>query len=189
MLITFEGIDGSGKTTQVKLLRDWLIKRGFRVLVTEEPTKGLIGKVLEKFMRDKEANKKVEALLFAADRAEHTDKVIKPNLDKIVICDRYTHSSIAYQTSIGLSRDWVKCLNKNNLEPDLTIYLDVKPEVALKRIGKRSLKTIKYEKLEMLSKVRIEYLRMKSKKFKAVNGEKSVKEVHEDIKRLLNDIN
>lgn len=188
MLITFEGIDGSGKTTQVRLLRKWLLNQGQKVIVTEEPTKGKIGLLIEKYLKNPDADKYAEALLFAADRAEHTDKVIKPDLKKIVVCDRYTHSSIAYQSSAGLSRDWIKCLNKNNLEPDLTIYLDIKPETAIKRVKRRNLKTEKYEKLEMLKKVRTEYLRMKSKKFKVLDGEKSIKEIHEEIKRVINDI-
>lgn len=190
MFITFEGIDGAGKTTQVELLRRWLSAQGHQLLVTEEPTKNKVGQLLESYMKDLNADKHTEALLFAADRSEHTSKIIKPALNekKIVICDRYVHSSLAYQSSTGLSIIWLRSLNKNNIKPDITIYLDIKPETGIERVKKRSLKIIKYEKIEMLTKVRKAYLEMKSKEFKVVDGEKNIKQVHEEIKRIINDL-
>lgn len=185
MLITFEGIDGSGKSTQTKLLKKYLISKGKKVILTEEPTNGTIGKELQKLMKNK-AHTWVEAILFSADRAVHAEKTIIPNLNKIVICDRYTHSTLAYQTSMGLDKKWIECLNTNAPKPDITIYLDVKPETAIKRINKRAKQTIKYEKLETLKKVRNEYLKMKSNTFKIINGEKTIKEVHEEIKMIIN---
>ncbi|MBD3312419.1 dTMP kinase [archaeon] len=187
VLITFEGIDGAGKTTQSRLLKKWLESKGYQVLLTSEPTNNQVGRVLKKRMRMKTHNW-VEAVLFAADRALHCEKVIIPNLKKIVICDRYIHSTLAYQTSMGLDKKWVKCLNKNAPEPDITIYLDVKPRTAMKRVRKRLKRTIKYEKLKLLKKVREEYLKMKGNKFKVINGEKSIEKVHEEIKRVINDI-
>jgi dTMP kinase len=187
MLITFEGIDGAGKTTQSRLLKKWLEAQGHKVILTEEPTNNAIGKVLKKRMR-MQTHSWIEAVLFAADRALHCEEVIIPGLDKIVICDRYIHSTLAYQTAMGLSKQWVKCLNKNAPEPDITIYLDVRLETAIKRISKRAKRTIKYETLGLLRKVRKAYLSMKSKKFKVVNGEKSITEVHQKIRSILNDI-
>lgn len=187
MFITFEGIDGSGKTTQTKLLKKWLESKGFKTILTEEPTHSAIGKELRKLMKRK-AHDWVEAILFSADRALHCEQVIIPNLDKTVICDRYTHSTLAYQTSMGLDRKWVECLNKNAPEPDITIYLDVSPETAMKRINKRAKQTVKYEQLELLRKVRNEYLRMKSNKFKIINGEKTIQEVYEEVKAVINTI-
>jgi dTMP kinase len=184
MLITFEGIDGSGKTIQIKLLKKWLEKQGHNVLVTSEPTKNKVGKVLRRMMQLRTHNW-VEAILFAADRALHCEEVIIPNLDKIVICDRYTHSTLAYQTAMGLDKKWIKCLNQNAPRPDLTIYLDIKPSTSIKRIKKRAKRTIKYEKKRLLSKVREEYLKMKGNKFKVVDGEKGIQEVHEEVKKVI----
>jgi len=184
MLITFEGIDGAGKTTQSKILKKWLENKGYKVILTSEPTNNSIGKVLKKIM-ERKAHSWVEAVLFAADRALHCEEEIIPNLHKIVIVDRYIHSTLAYQTAMGLDKAWVKCLNANVPMPDITIYLDVRPETAIKRINKRAKRTIKYEKLEILKKVRQEYLLMKSNKFKVVNSEKSKKEVHEEIKKII----
>jgi len=187
VLITFEGIDGSGKTTQTRLLKHWLESRGKQVILTEEPTNNEIGRALKKRMRTATHNW-VEAILFSADRALHCEQVIIPNQDKIVICDRYTHSTLAYQTSMGLDKKWVECLNNNAPRPDLTIYLDVKPETAVKRINKRNKRTIKYEQLALLKKVRQEYLKMKNDKFIILNGEKSIQEVHEEITMIVNKI-
>ncbi|MFA5406087.1 MAG: dTMP kinase [Candidatus Nanoarchaeia archaeon] len=185
MLITFEGIDGSGKTTQTRLLKKWLESQGKQVILTEEPTNNEIGNILKKQMKTN-THSWVEAILFAADRALHCEQVIIPNLDKIVICDRYTHSTLAYQTSMGLDHKWVTCLNKNAPTPDLTIYLDIKPETAMKRISKRNKQTIKYEKLALLKKVRQEYLRMKSKKFIIINAEKPIKDLFKEIRMIVN---
>jgi len=184
MLITFEGIDGSGKTTQAKLLEKWLKTKGHKVILTNEPTNNPIGKVLKKKMREK-THSWVEAILFAADRALHCEEIIIPNMKNIVICNRYTHSTYAYQTVMGLNNKWVKCLNQNCPKPDITFYLDIKPETAMKRIKKRAERTIKYEKIIILKKVRTEYLKMKNKKFKIINGEKPINEVHKEITSIL----
>jgi len=186
MFITFEGIDGAGKTTHTRLLKKWLEAQGHKVMLTEEPTSNAIGRELKKLMR-KNAHNWVEAILFAADRALHCQEVIIPNQDKIVICDRYTHSTLAYQTAMGLDNKWVACLNKNAPKPDLTIYLDIRPEVAIKRVNKRVKRTVKYEKIKLLKKVRNNYLAMKGKTFKIINSEKSIKEVHEEILSGLDD--
>ncbi len=186
MLITFEGIDGSGKSTQTKLLKKWFEKKGYEVILTEEPTNNVIGKELKKHM-SRNGLSWVEALLFAADRAIHCERIIIPNLDKVVICDRYVHSTIAYQTAIGLKKKWVSCLNENVPKPDLTFYLDIKPETALKRIKKRTSRLQKYETIKLLKKVRHNYLLMKSNKFKVINAEKSIDEIQKSIRCLLND--
>lgn len=184
MLITFEGIDGSGKSTQSRLLKKWLESREFQVVMTSEPTNNRVGRVLKERMKQKTHNW-VEAILFSADRALHCEEKIIPNLKKIVICDRYTHSTLAYQTSMGLEKKWVECLNKNAPEPDITIYLDVKPRTAMKRIRKRLKRTIKYEKIRLLKKVRKKYLEMKGNKFKVINAERKIEEVHEEIKNVI----
>ncbi len=190
MFITFEGIDGSGKTTQVELLKKWLNTKGIRVKVTEEPTKDLeTSQVLQEHLKNPDTEQWVDAILFAADRALHIEKVIMPSLMKglTVICDRYIHSSIAYQTAMGLNKEWVINLNKCFPKPNLTIYLDAPVKTAINRVNNRNKSKDKYEMKEVLKKVRDEYLLLKSKRFIIINGDKSIKEVHEDIKGVLND--
>ncbi len=184
MFITFEGIDGSGKTTQINLLKNWFEKKGYDVLITSEPTNEEVGKILRKRLKEK-THGWVEALLFAADRALHCEKTINPNLNKIVICDRYVHSSLAYQSAEGVDKEWIKCLNKMFPEPDIIIYIDIKPETAMKRIKSRKKETEKYEQENFLRKVRENYLSMKGGKFKVINGEKTVEDVHKEIISLV----
>ncbi len=190
MFITFEGIDVSGKTTQVKLLKDWLNKKGCRVKVTEQPTKNMeTSEVLREHMKNPNTEPYVDALLFAADRALHVERVILPALRKglTVICDRYIHSSIAYQTSMGLDRDWVISLNSLFPKPNLTIYLDISIETAKKRINERGKELDKFEMADFLKRVREEYLRLKSKRFIVIDGERSIEEVHKEIIGVVND--
>lgn len=190
MFITFEGIDGSGKTTQVELLKKWLNNKGIRVKVTEEPTKNLeTSQVLQEHLKNPDTEQWVDAILFAADRALHIERVIMPSLMKglTVICDRYIHSSIAYQTAMGLNKEWVINLNKCFPKPNLTIYLDAPVKTAINRVNNRNKSKDKYEMKEVLKKVRDEYLLLKSKRFIIINGDKSIKEVHEDIKGVVND--
>ena len=150
--IVFEGIEGSGKTTQLNLLAQKLEKQKYDVVKTREPTKYLIGNLIRNILY---GNFQVEdetlALLFAADRVEHTKKIILPALKqgKIVLCDRYLYSSLSYQT-IGISKplslEWIKTINKYAVQPDIIIYLDVPAEVGLYRLesGQRRIKDYKY---------------------------------------------
>ncbi|HLE06006.1 MAG TPA: dTMP kinase [Candidatus Nanoarchaeia archaeon] len=187
MLITFEGIDGSGKSTQKRILKKYLESTGKKVILTEEPTNNPIGQEVKKLLK-KDAYTWVEAILFAADRALHYEETIKNNKHRIIICDRYKHSTYAYQSAMGLDKKWLTCLNSQVPEPDLTIYLDVTPETAIKRIHHRGIKAIKYEELELLRKVRKNYLSYKSKTFKIINSEKSIKEVATEIQKIINAI-
>lgn len=141
-LITFEGTEGTGKTNASKMLQKWLEKRHFRVRWTREPTNSIIGRVIQEVLerRVKVAGEAL-ALLFAADRADHTKRFITPALRKgyIVLCDRYIYSSLAYQRGgmgIILKREWLEAINKYALKPDLVFFLDIDPEEGLRRIGK-----------------------------------------------------
>jgi dTMP kinase len=141
-LIVFEGIEGSGKTTASRNLAKYLTSKDYRVKWTREPTTSKIGSLIEDVLLGQTpvADEAVP-LLFAADRADHTRRIIVPSMNEgcIVISDRYTHSSLAYQKS-GMGKvfrlDWLKDINKYAIEPDLVIFLDITPEEGLSRIGK-----------------------------------------------------
>jgi dTMP kinase len=182
VFICIEGLDGSGKSTQAKLLTKKLCKAGYNAVYTAEPSQGKTGKFIRK--RLFEANRMpttVEALLFAADRIEHVTNEIAPALaeGKIVISDRYVYSSLAYQGSAGLALDWIETVNANALKPDLCIYIDVAPEVVLDRLKRK--KSV-MEILETQRKVQEIYLSyIKKGQLKRVDGGKSKQEVLEAL--------
>ena len=181
-LIVIEGIDGAGKTTHARKLVRWLRKKGIRTRYTFEPTRGAIGRILEKMASKRKVDVRVEALLFAADRIDHLNKIIRPLLEKgfIIISDRYVHSSIAYQSITVGDQGWVKELNKFAEKPDLVILLDVDPETGLKRIKR---KRARFERIEILKKVREKYLELAEREgFKVINANRGVEEVFEDVK-------
>ncbi len=126
LLIVIEAVKSTEKLRQAIKLYRWLKENGYDSVITSQYwSEGKVGRNLEK-MLDGEKNPFMEALLFAADRAEHVEKLIKPALKqgKIVVCDRYYHSSIAFQTASGLDENWVREINKHFIKPDIVIYLD-----------------------------------------------------------------
>jgi dTMP kinase len=141
-LIVFEGVEGCGKTSQIQLCQEWLLSLGVSVVVTREPGGTPLGLDLRRLLLEVE-NKKIadttELLLYAADRSQHVEEELKPNLEKgnIILCDRYTDSTIAYQGyGRGLDINLIKQLNliaTGGLESDLTLWLDVDIEVGLSR--------------------------------------------------------
>jgi dTMP kinase len=140
--IVFEGIEGSGKTSTSVNLQKFLASKGYIVKWTREPTRSKIGLLIEDIlMRQTPAAQEAIPLLFAADRADHTKRMIAPWLKKgsVVISDRYVYSSLAYQKS-GMEKpfnsDWLLTINKYILKPDLIVFLDISPELGLSRIGK-----------------------------------------------------
>jgi dTMP kinase len=159
IFLVIEGLDGSGKTTQATLLAERLSK-SHQVMLTAEPSKGKIGT----FIRDcclyeqTRLPTEAEALLFAADRIEHMQKELKPALNerKLVICDRYVYSSLAYQGSAGLSLEWIKTINARAVQPDFSLFLDVSPKRVLERLQRK--KSV-METLETQQKVREIYLK------------------------------
>ena len=164
-LIIFEGTEGSGKTVQAKLLEKWLKKMGYSVLYTREPTKYPIGHLIHQILeKDISATEEAIALLFAADRTNHTKRYIAPALRKgsIVLCDRYVFSSLAYQSrgmKIRLSKKWLKEINKYAIKPDVVFFLDIDPEEGLKRIvkGQRVHDDEFFENLETQQRIREAY--------------------------------
>ena len=142
MFITFEGPDGSGKTTQISPLSDYLIQKGYSVLITREPGGTVIGDQIRQVLSDLKntgMHPRSETLLFLAARAQLVEQVIKPNLEKgfIVLCDRYADSTMAYQ-GYGHRNDLDQIKNLINfatggLKPDLTLLFDMDVEEGLQR--------------------------------------------------------
>ena len=136
MLIVIEGIDGAGTTTQARLLCDRLRNAGTACHLTREPSDGPVGKLLREILAGAHAptDATTLSLLFAADRADHIQREVDPAIARgeIVVSDRWYHSSLAYQGT-GEERTWIRELNARARTPDLTIYLDVDPELAATR--------------------------------------------------------
>ncbi|ASJ07650.1 dTMP kinase [Thermococcus pacificus] len=198
MFVVIEGIDGAGKSTQAKLLAKWFEERGYEVVLTKEPTDTAFGKLIRKLVLTggKEGiidgariSHEAEALLFAADRAEHVAKLIKPSIEagKIVISDRYFYSSLAYQWARGLDLEWLIDLNRFAVRPDLVILLDLPVKESMKRINGRSIKT-EFDKIaELQKKVRENYLKLTERfpEMRIVNALASVEDIHNDIVALV----
>jgi dTMP kinase len=155
--VAVEGIDGSGKSTVIELLAEMLP----RVYVTKEPSGGPIGRLIREWaLRGGSIDPHVDVLLFAADRIEHYRREIEPKLREnfLVITERYVESSIAYQGAAGVSIEFVKYVNSLVPRPDLTIILDVDPEIAVARIAQRG-GVEKFEHVSFLRRVREIYLK------------------------------
>jgi len=163
VFISIEGLDGSGKTTQSQLLTKALSKK-YVAIHTAEPSRGKIGAFIREgcLYEGKRLPTEAEALLFAADRIEHLQNEIAPALaqGKIVVCDRYIYSSLAYQGSADLSLDWIKTINARTLQPDFSIFIDVSPERVLERLQRK--KSV-METLEIQRKVREVYVKFVEK--------------------------
>lgn len=186
VFICIEGLDGSGKTTQAKLLVKKL-KKTYDVIYTSEPSNGLIGSFIRKgyLYGNNRLSPFVEALLFAADRIEHIENEIIPALNngKVVISDRYVFSSLAYQGAGKVSLDWIKTINIKVILPDLAIFLDVDPEKVFHRLNSK--KSV-MENLETQRKVREVYLKfVKDKKLILINGNNSKTKVAKEIFSLV----
>ena len=180
--IVIEGLDGSGKTTQAKLIAARL-SRSHNAIYTAEPSQGKIGTYIREacLYGENRLLNTVEALLFAADRIEHVEHEIKPALAKgrLVLSDRYVYSSLAYQGSAGLSTAWISEINKYALKPDFAVFIDVLPEEVLQRLRRR--RSV-MENLQTQKKVREIYMQNVEKgELSRINGNKSMKEVAEDL--------
>jgi len=188
LFIAFEGLDGAGSTTQAYLLEKYL-KQKNKVLLTKEPTQNIIGGIIRAVLKgDLKLSSQTLQLLFAADRANHLEKEILPALKKgfIVISDRYLFSSVAYGASAGLDREWLLKINEKFRMPDITIFLDVKPETCIKRISESRFNFELFEQEEKLRKVREEYLALAEKfSFKVINGEGSIKATHKKVLEII----
>ena len=201
--ITFEGIDGSGKTTQLRMLASDLRVKGYNVLTTMEPGGTPLGRRLREAFLETEENVSplAELLLFAADRAQHIDLLIKPAIadGKIIISDRFADATFAYQgTGRGFPERLVNQVIKlatGGLTPDLTLFFDVSIERALMRTNSRSesgekINRMDFETSEFYERVRAGYLQIASKepkRFITVDANGSVEEVHKRVLQIITD--
>lgn len=186
-LICIEGIDGSGKTTQAKRLVKNLRSRGYDAVYTTEPSDGKIGSLIRDFVlsRKNRISVALEALLFAADRVDHVRAVVEPLLKqgKIVVCDRYVCSSLAYQGAAGLDLNWMDCINRFALKPNLTLFLDVSLEVGLSRLRRK--KSV-METARNLKNVRDVYLDLvQQDRMILLDGNEPVEKVAENVLKIV----
>jgi dTMP kinase len=187
--ICIEGIDASGKTTQAHRLVRSLRRRGLNSVYTTEPSTGEIGKLIRGYVLDrkKRVPVTVEALLFAADRVDHVEKQIKPALQKgkIVVCDRYVYSTLAYQGAADLDLSWIEQINRFALVPDLALFLDVSPEVVTERMQSKSKRSV-METLQNQRRVREVYLKIvKEGRLVRIDGNKPLNTVAAEILRVV----
>ena len=191
LFITFEGADGCGKTTQMKLLAEYLQKKGHEVVLTREPGgKGLGEKVREILLNyDGEVSDRCESFLFLADRAQNIDIIVNPAVEagKIVLCDRHTDSTVAYQGyGRGLDLERIKMLNNiatNGKKPDLTFVFDIDTETSMKRVGKEK-DRMESAGLEFHNRVREGYLKIaqqEPERIFVIDASKSIEEIHKDV--------
>ena len=195
LFITFEGADGSGKTTQLNNIKSFLEQKGFDVVITREPGALEIGQKIRNILlhHDGIVADRCEMFLFLADRAQHVETFIKPAIEdgKIVLCDRHTDSTIAYQGyGRGQNITLLKELNEiavNSIKPDLTLVFDVSTEVAQERVG-REKDRMESAGIEFHKKVRNGYLELQKQepdRIKLINANNPIEEVFEDTKKIV----
>lgn len=198
LFITFEGADGCGKTTQLKMLAEYLTNKGFEVLITREPgAKGLGEKIREILLNyEGDVSDRCESFLFLADRAQHIDMVINPAIEsgKIILCDRHTDSSVAYQGfGRGLPVERIKMLNDlavNGRYPDMTLVFDVDVETSMKRVGNEK-DRMESAGMEFFNRVRQGYLeiaKQEPQRVKVLDAKKSIEDIHKDVIELIEEI-
>ena len=196
LFITFEGADGCGKTTQIKMLKDYLENSGYDVVLTREPgAKGLGEKVREILLNyDGEVSDRCESFLFLADRAQNIDTIVNPAVKagKIVLCDRHIDSTAAYQGyGRGLDLERINMLNKlatDGKMPDLTLVFDIDVETSMQRVGKNK-DRMESAGVEFHNKVRNGYLeiaKLNPERVKVIDGRETIEKVFENVKSVVN---
>lgn len=201
IFITFEGIDGSGKSTQLRMLADTLRERGVDILVTREPGGTPLGRRLrEAFLETEETVAPMAELLsFAADRAQHVEFLIKPSIadGRVVISDRYADATFAYQgAGRGFTEEQVNsviALATGGLKPDLTLFFDITVEEAIRRMNVRDGGDAKRNRMddetaEFYGRVRKSYLGIASRepeRFKIIEAGRSVEAIHADVVEMV----
>ena len=197
LFITFEGGDGCGKTTQLNLVAKYFREKGKVVLVTREPGSIGLGQKLRELILhyDEDIAPTAEAFLFLADRAQHVCKLIKPAIEqgKVVLCDRHTDSSVAYQ-GYGRGENIEQIKNFNNIAtqgliPDLTLVFDVSEDIAQKRLGKEK------DRMESAGRnfhkrVREGYLeiaKQEPQRVRVIDANLPIEDVFEQVKKIINE--
>lgn len=196
-LIVIEGLDGAGTTTQVKRLVEHVRAKGGKAHATREPSDGPIGRLIREMLTGGHAipgqklSQSTFGLLFAADRLDHLQREVEPRLaaGELVVSDRWYHSSLAYQGT-GAERDWIAMLNARARRPDLTIFLEVRPEVAAHRRAAAGRVQELFEDLRMQEEVAAGYkatiaeLTAQGERIEVIDGEASPDVVFANVVKL-----
>ncbi len=200
--IVIEGLDGSGKTTQIKIISDRLEKRLIKTHCTAEPTKNTYGKLCREYLSGRPASKTLCAAVFTADRIDHNtdpNDGISAHLNRgeTVLCDRYYYSTLAYQ-GVDVGMEWLKNLNlgcEDIRKPDLCIFLDLTPEDSMRRISSaRSSDDIEiYENIPYLTDIRARFydvinMLKGDENIKIIDASKTIDEVADDIESAVLDL-
>ncbi len=183
-LIVFEGIDGSGKSTQAKMLADKLITLGYDAVYTFEPTNKNYGKQLRDSFFSGRLSPHEELSLFVKDRKEHIEQEITPWLknNKIVVVDRYMYSSIAYQGALGIDTNYIKNLHNDFiLKPNLIFIFTSDVDDCLSRIKQNRKATDQFENAYYLTKVEEIFRSFQGNSFKHINSSESIENIHAEI--------
>jgi len=193
--ITFEGIDGAGKSTHIAFVADLLRSRGLTVVTTREPGGTQLGESLREMVLHQKMHLETEALLMFAGRREHLAQVIEPALARgdWVISDRFTDATFAYQGGgRHLSLDKLNALEQwvhPHLQPDLTLLFDVPLEVARARLdAERTLDKFEQEKADFFAATRAEYLRRAAQfphRFRVIDSTRAIADIQQEIAQLL----
>jgi dTMP kinase len=207
LFITFEGVEGSGKTTQIQRLKKYLTQKGIPCKVTREPGGCSIAEKIRKILLDPDHREMVpttELLLYEAARAQHVKEVIKPFLEKegVVLCDRFGDATLAYQGD-GRRMDlkWIQRLNhlsSQGIRPDVTFLLDCPSDVGLKRAIQRN-RTLKQEREERFEREEIEFhrrvrkgylaiARKEPRRVKVIDTRKGEEKVFEKIRKIVDNL-
>lgn len=198
LFITAEGMDGSGKTTQIRLMEEYIKKKGLEVVLTREPGGTAISEKIRSIILDPENTEMAdvtEMMLYAASRAQHVEELIKPSVDegKVIICDRFIDSTYVYQGfGRGIDINRIEEINRiamKGIFPDITLFFDLSPEIALKRrLGATAGDRIENENMEFHMKVYEGYKRlahMYPERIKVVDASREAGEIFEDVKKYL----
>ena len=198
LFITFEGADGCGKTTQVKLFTEYLRKNGYEVVLTREPGSKGLGENIRKILLDYdgEVSPVCESFLFLADRAQNVDIIVKKNIEKgkIVISDRHIDSTVAYQGyGRKLDLEQIKELNNiatSGLKPDLTFVFDIDIETSMQRVGKTKdrMEASGKEFFERVQNGYLEIAKNEPNRVKVINANDTVENINKQVISLFEDL-
>lgn len=192
--IVFEGIDGSGKSTQISLLKEHIEEHAINCVVTREPSDGPVGTLLRQFLSGRiDGDESTIAALFAADRLDHLNNPVNGLCQKLqdgiaVLSDRYLLSNYAYQ-SVRVPLDWVMKTNSlaaETLKPDCHIFIDIDPDIALERMTKGRYQIDLFESKERLTEVRRRYFELfkqleHQENILIIDGNRPIKDISDDI--------
>jgi dTMP kinase len=200
LFISFEGIDGCGKSTQADLLRSYLESKGEQVELLREPGGTALSEQIREILLNPNNDKmdpSTESILLSASRAQLTREIIIPALERgnVVICDRYADSTLAYQGyGRGINLEWLEKLNAfatAGLKPDITLLVDLPVDEALNRMQSKSFDRIEMEGIEFLDKVRRGYLELTdrfSKRYFMIDGMETIEEMSKKIINKIEEI-